>query len=302
MTIEEMCSIRSRLRLTYQEICLESGVPIGTVQKVLTGATKNPRIDTLRALEEAFLRLQKSRKPHGVNYSDSSRRTASMVRDETVHYSASQNSGHQGTDGSSARDLSDQLRRNVFTASDREALLDEGRTELIDGVLYDMAAPSVLHQLIIRQIAIQLENCIRAQNSPCLVLQSPVDVDLDQDEYTRVQPDLLIICDHAQITRENIKGGPAFVMEVVSPSSRKLDYSIKLDKYRNAGVREYWVIDPASERILVYDLTHMRGEKADGADFSFYTFDDKVPVLISDGKCQVDMAEVRNFIDGILPE
>ena len=78
-------------------------------------------------------------------------------------------------------------------------------------------------------------------------------------------------------------------MEVLSPSTKRKDIIIKLNKYLNAGVREYWMIDPLEETVTVYDFEH--------DSFSMhYTFDDLVPVMIWDGACTVDFREIRDYI------
>ena len=109
---------------------------------------------------------------------------------------------------------------------------------------------------------------------------SPVDVQLDCDEKTVVQPDVLIVCDRAKFQNGRVFGAPDFVAEVLSPSTRKKDMSLKVYKYMNAGVREYWIIDPEKKAVIVYDLEHE-------AIPVIYGFDAEIPVLVWDGKCRI---------------
>ena len=116
-----------------------------------------------------------------------------------------------------------------------------------------------------------------------------MDVQLDCDDRTMVQPDLLIICDRSKDTVKNIYGAPDFVMEVLSPSSRQHDRLLKLKKYGDAGVREYWIVDPGKETVTKYDF--MRE-----AEVSTFTFEDKVSLSISDGKCEIDFRKVKEHL------
>ena len=115
--------------------------------------------------------------------------------------------------------------------------------ELIDGVLYDMAAPTGIHQVVGGEIHAMLREYIRSKKGRCLPMYSPIDVQLDCDNKTIVQPDVLVLCDTSRLSGNTIWGAPDFVVEVLSKSTRKKDMFVKLNKYMNAGVREYWMVD-----------------------------------------------------------
>ena len=119
---------------------------------------------------------------------------------------------------------------------------------------------------------------------------APVDVQLDKDNRTMVQPDVLVVCDQSKMKEHCVYGAPDFVVEVLSKSTRKKDMYLKLDKYRNAGVREYWMVDPKSKRVIVYEF-----ENEDRP--VIYEFDGKIPVGIYDGKCVIDFEEIYQSID-----
>lgn len=180
-------------------------------------------------------------------------------------------------------------RQGEYTLEDYLAIPDEYRTELIDGVIYDMASPRDIHQIVNGTIYVELYNHIKKKKGKCIVLHAPMDVQLDCDDRTVVQPDILIICDRKKFKNGRVFGDPDFVVEVLSPSTRKKDIQIKTRKYRNAGVREYWMVDIEKEQIIVY-----RFEKSDLA--AIYTFQDKIPVGIFDDECEVDFAEVAEKI------
>lgn len=86
----------------------------------------------------------------------------------------------------------------------------------------------------------------------CFLFTAPVDVRLDNDDYTMLQPDLAIVCQKEKLTKQYIAGAPDFIIEIVSPSTRKRDQFLKLMKYQNAGVREFWIVDVEKERIITY--------------------------------------------------
>lgn len=311
MTIEEMNNIRKEVGWTYQKLCRESGVPIGTIQKVLGGVTKNPSMKTMRRLEDTLREVKRGYDYYHRLNPDRSR--TGVVREKGPVYSAS--SGYL-TDGSSA--LKELEERHLVTAAERETLPDDRRTELIDGVLYDMASPSMPHQDISKMICRQIDDCIRNHRSECHAFMAPADVCLDRDEYTMVQPDVFVICDRKQITRKNIQGAPAFILEVLSPSTRNMDFNLKYWKYVNAGVREYWIVDPDKRKVIVFDmagnddskddLSAAEGEKTaqedddDHFDVSVYGFSDRIPLAISKGRCVIDMNPIRETLDELYPE
>nr|MCR5103690.1 Uma2 family endonuclease [Eubacterium sp.] len=168
--------------------------------------------------------------------------------------------------------------------------LPEGaRIEMIDGTFYDMAAPTTIHQDISGIIYFKFQEYIMKNRGNCKTYIAPTDVQLDRDEKTVVQPDIFVVCNRDQITKERVLGAPDLVVEVLSPSNFLMDLVIKFKKYKNAGVREYWVIVPEEKQVIVY-----RFDICD--DPEIYTFDDKVPVGIWDGKCEIDFKEVYEQI------
>ena len=124
---------------------------------------------------------------------------------------------------------------------------------------------------------------IHKNKGPCRVLPSPLDVQLDCDNRTMVQPDIALICRNERITRKGIYGAPDFCIEIVSDSSRKRDYGVKMQKYMNAGVREYWIVDRKREKVICYWF-----EGEDAPEITMYSFRDRVPVRIYDGSLEVD--------------
>ena len=118
---------------------------------------------------------------------------------------------------------------------------------------------------------------------------APTDVQLDCDDRTVVQPDVMVVCDRGKYRNGRVWGAPDLIIEVLSPSTRKKDMTLKQHKYANAGVREYWMIEPKSQQILVYDFEH--------EDFpKIYGFSDRIPVLIWDGRCEIDFSMIWEHV------
>ena len=144
------------------------------------------------------------------------------------------------------------LKENLYTSYDYWNLPEGTRAELIDGVLYAMALPSRIHQELSFSIARKIADYIDKHNGHCKVYTAPFAVNLNADDTTYVEPDISIICDKHKLTDKGCNGAPDFVIEIVSPSSRKMDYITKNTKYLEAGVREYWIVDPEKERTTIY--------------------------------------------------
>ena len=146
-------------------------------------------------------------------------------------------------------------KQNRYTYADYASWDDETRYELIDGVAYAMSAPSVVHQRILGELYRQLANYLLGK--ACEVFIAPFDVclfSMGDDDSTVVQPDLLVICDHTILDKRRCNGAPDMVIEIISPSSSGYDRIKKLNKYLQAGVREYWIVDPADKGITVHIL------------------------------------------------
>lgn len=179
-----------------------------------------------------------------------------------------------------------------FTLADYYDLPNEKRVELIDGVFYNMSSPSASHQSAVGNIWMSLKAHVQKKRGSCKVFLSPLDVQLDCDEWTMVQPDLFIVCEKKKIGAKSICGAPDFVAEVLSLSSVKMDTVIKLEKYRKAGVREYWIVDLIREKVLVYDFENKNGPV-------IYGMESKVPVRIFGGECEVDFRAIAEEIKGL---
>ena len=235
---------KERAGWTTEELSNRSGVPVGTINKILSGETVSPRYDTMEALNRAF------------------REEEALMLGESASYAAN---GEE----------------RLYTLDDYYRIPNDVRAELIDGRLFYMQSPTSAHQNIIGELYFATRLFIKEKNGTCQPFMAPLDVQLDCDDKTMIQPDFMIICDREKIWEDRIYGAPDFVVEVLSPSTRKRDTDVKLLKYKNAGVREYWIVDFEKERIICYFF------EEDGLIPNIYTFQNEVPVRIYDGELKI---------------
>ena len=161
--------------------------------------------------------------------------------------------------------------QKIYTVDDIYALPDGERAELIDGQIYYMAPPNTKHQRISGRLYQAIANYIDSKNGECEIFAAPFAVFLNKNSNNNyVEPDISVICDPAKLTDKGCSGAPDWIVEIVSPSSTGHDYIHKLQLYAEAGVREYWIVDPMEQRIVVYHL------EQEAFDVNFYTFQDQV--------------------------
>lgn len=166
-------------------------------------------------------------------------------------------------------------KENAFTTKYIYSLPEGKRAELIDGVIYDMAPPNRLHQELVMNLSADILDYIKKNNGSCKVYPAPFAVFLNQDDKTYVEPDISVICDKSKLDDRGCNGAPDWIIEIASSSTKRLDFGIKLFKYRSAGVREYWIVNPLTKTVNVFDL-----EKEELSDQ--YNFDDDIQVCIYD--------------------
>lgn len=159
-------------------------------------------------------------------------------------------------------------KEHIYTLDDIYHLPDGKRAELVDGQIYYMAPPSRIHQNILNYINTRIYKYIEDNKGSCEVDIAPFAVFLNADDKNYVEPDISVICDKSKLTDNGCVGAPDWIIEIVSPSSRRMDYFTKLFKYRTAGVREYWIVDPLKNRITVYNF--------ESEDTFEYTFTDSI--------------------------
>jgi len=173
-----------------------------------------------------------------------------------------------------------------FTYEDYLTWDDDNRYELIDGEVFDMApAPSPTHQSISMELSGQFRNSLIGKL--CKVFAAPFDVRLQRSKRndTVVQPDLLVICDPSKIDKRGCKGAPDLVIEITSPFSATHDCIRKFNVYQDAGVREYWIVDPYRKIVTVSTLENNRYVSTE------YDNKSKIHVSVLED-CEIDLSTV----------
>ena len=177
-------------------------------------------------------------------------------------------------------------RSKLWTYADYLTWDDDQRWELIDGRAYLMALPSLDHQRINKRLLRYMD--LYFEGKPCEVFM-PIDVRLfpqaDDNDYTIVQPDISVVCNPDQLDKNNCLGAPTLVVEILSPSTASHDFVRKMNSYRNAGVREYWIVDPDSKTVMVNILDNGRYYNTAYGDA------DAIPVHVLDG-CTINLSDV----------
>ena len=158
-----------------------------------------------------------------------------------------------------------------------EKLCLGSKLELIDGKVYTITTPSRMHQFLSMHISARIQNYIDKNNGKCHTYTAPIGVRLFADDETWVEPDILVVCNRKDIlTEQGCDGAPDLIVEIVSPINSFHDYVTKLLNYQKAGVREYWIVDPETERVSVihFEDTEKNAE---------YTYADVVQSIVLEG-------------------
>ena len=177
------------------------------------------------------------------------------------------------------------MKQEIYTLEDIFTLPEGERAELLEGELYMMAPPSTGHQRLVHFFDKKIGNYIDAHHGTCEVFPAPFGVFLKDDKGNDayVEPDISVVCDPDKLDNKGCHGAPDWVIEIVSPSSKRMDYLRKMNLYLMAGVREYWIVDPVKKLVMVYDF--------ENEDTEQYTFQDSIKVGIYE-ELRIDFAEM----------
>lgn len=172
-----------------------------------------------------------------------------------------------------------------YTIEDIYNLPGTQRAELINGQLYLMEVPPTIHQHILMELLIRICNYIEKQQKDNVEVISRVPVFLNVDENDALlDPDIIIVSDRSKFDERGCNGAPDWVIEVVSPSSRKMDYLTKVVVYEKVGVCDYWIVDPAKKSVVVYNF-------ANDVSPSIYQFTDKIKANVFPD-LEIDFSEI----------
>ena len=286
MTREEIIELKEKRGYSVAQLSQYSGVPEGTIRKIITGESKNPRVATLNAIEKVLIGDENVYT--GKSYQYDSQASVSFVCEGEAEYNAGSTAlnhmqGQQST-------VSKVKKQGEYTVEDYMALPDGDRKELIDGVFYDMATPLFIHQEVVGYMFFEIKSFINANKGKCRVVVAPSAVQLDCDNKTMVEPDIYIVCNPDKVKKFGNYGAPDFVLEVLSDSTRNKDLKIKSFKYMNAGVREIWYIDLKTRTLITY---------YEGDDYlpAVHQLEGTLGLAIYDGRLEINLAELGDIIE-----
>ncbi|GHV39889.1 hypothetical protein AGMMS49546_12730 [Spirochaetia bacterium] len=174
-----------------------------------------------------------------------------------------------------------------YTYADVLEWNEDFRAEIIDGKIYMMSPPVRAHQGILMELAFQLRSFLTGK--PCKVYPSPFGVRLfpkeDLSDDTLVEPDIVVVCDSSKLDKRGCNGAPDLIIEIISPSNTQHDRIYKFRKYLQAGVREYWIVDPQDKTVQVHILN------TGAYHTTVYDKGDEAPVSVLPG-CIIKLQDV----------
>jgi len=173
-----------------------------------------------------------------------------------------------------------------FTYADYEQWPEYPRFELFNGEAIEMSSPSREHQKISMALSGLFWAFLRGKK--CEVYAAPFDVRINYNttDNTVLQPDLLVVCDLEKIENgKSCLGAPDLAIEILSESTYRRDKLKKFNIYLEAGVREYWIVDPLERIVYVHTLEDKK------YFVKLYGDTDIIPVHVLEG-CEINMADI----------
>ena len=165
----------------------------------------------------------------------------------------------------------------TYTYADYLKWQFEERLELFRGKIFKLSAPNTKHQVLLGNTLVLIAAFLKKRS--CKVFMAPFDVRLpiknrkkDDEVTTVVQPDLCIVCDESKIDSRGCCGAPDLVVEILSPGNSKKEIRLKHELYEEAGVKEYWIVNPEEENIVVFVLD----EEGKFSGLKMYAGDDNI--------------------------
>lgn len=225
MNINDIRKLQEKENMSYETISELSGIPLDIVTKIFTGEIKEPKYMSLLAMEQVIVRKKKI--PF---YYDEEQEQPCLIREQVAY----------------------NFDARRYRVEDVKQLCAGVRVEIIDGKFHTMSTPKRMHQFLSMNISARIFNHIEKNKGKCHIYTAPLGVRLFSDDETWVEPDILVVCKRKEILRDyGCDGAPDMIVEIVSPNNAFHDYVTKLMKYQQAGVREYWIVDPRTERVSV---------------------------------------------------
>lgn len=264
MDIKNLKMRKKALKLTNQNIADLTDIPVSTINKIFSGATKSPRYDTLLAIEDVIGKKEME-SDEITRYEYGKCMDNPMMVKETSNYA---------------------FTSRRYTEKDLDQLPPGSFAELMDGVLYFKGMPSLTHERIICRMTKKINDYIEKHHGSCEVFSSHYamrlrDADAKGDETNVMLPDIMVVCNPDILTEELCDGPADWIVEVVSPYNAKNDYQKKSYHYRKGGIREYWIVDPQKRIVTVFDYESEQMTQQEG--ITIYSFEEQIPVRIYPG-------------------
>lgn len=285
MGIIELRAKKKAAGMTNAQIAEVTGIPVSTVNKIFSGATKNPRYATLEAIEKALDKAVYIPSMEEYETGERSLRSSKMIEEELLleKQRISAAADRKSVVCEQAAEMDDfayPFDKCTELHEKKKRYLGEQRQEQLADEIYSLPYPDRIHQRIVHQLAWEIEAYIREEEIYAEVMQAPFVVKLFHDREVYVQPDLSVITRMKTLTPYGYTGSPALVIEVVSPGYLERDYITKVSLYQKAGVLQYWIVDPATMQTIIYDFAQRIS-----------------PVVFSFGRAASEPECVREFID-----
>ena len=256
MTITDIKQLKEKDGMTNKQISELTGIALFVVDGIFSGDIEEPKYMTPLEFEELLTRLEIP------FYCDEKTGYPCLIREEITSYN---------------------YHASHYALGDMVKLCNIISREVINGEIYAMSTPSRMHQFLVTKLLIRIGNHIEKKRGKCHVYPSPFGVRLFADDKTWVEPDILVICKKNIMTDSGCDGAPDLIVEIVSPNNVFHDYVTKLVKYQQAGVREYWIVDPINERITLYHFQEPVQKEE-------YTYEDTIRSNVLEG-FQIRMAD-----------
>lgn len=298
MTPEELKTAKKKKGYTSRKLAELSGVPLGTIQKIMSGATSSPRLDTMNALERVLM------EPGTVySYASSSGISSQpqLLQDTASPFtvSSAEKPDHAHSFSSQKSTVSSSSKPDPVMAADEDPLKQTVLHELIAGKRFTLPVCGGIHQILACEVYRQLSDAaLKAEKNPVsqkaslpapVICLSPFPLELPGQPGSLLFPDVFVLDSQAEIYSGRITGIPSLVIEVTSPSTRKKDTSLKLETYVSAGVSEYWILDSTDRSIIRWDIAHNN-------QMALFTFGVPVRVLTESVPCTVDTTRFDELI------
>ncbi len=300
MDVKELKERKKALKITTIDLARKAGLPYGTVSKIMTGETRNPTMATLELLDNAlsheemvvrvtaykeellaYIMEHRGERVDQIKFEKDYRKEHNLDNAPIPYAKQRNDSGStHSSNGNLALFGDERVTEEILTQFG-----EDRNIELIDGHIIVNEAPGMDHQMVVQNLGYVIHDFIRANKGKCVLYNVGVNVRLDEDDYTVVIPDIVVLCDKGRMDRKCIIGAPDWVIEVTSPGTRDNDYDLKMHKYMHAGVREYWVIDLETEKIVTFT-------EGQPMETHIYGFEDDVPVYIYDGKLKIRLVDI----------